>query len=41
MPVGITTVLIFGAGIALLLFWYADLRENVAHAGELEVGLAQ
>jgi MFS family permease len=39
--VGITSVLIFGAGIALLLFWYADLRETVAHAGGLEVGLAQ
>jgi hypothetical protein len=33
--------LIFGAGIALLLFWYADLREHVAHVGELELGLAQ
>ncbi len=48
--VGITSVLIFGAGVALLLSWYADLREPLAHvggadeagqAGGFEVGLAQ
>jgi hypothetical protein len=27
--VGITTVLIFGAGVALLLAWYADVRVRV------------
>ncbi len=48
--VGITSVLIFGAGVALLLAWYADLREPTAQvdgagepgqAGGFEVGLAQ
>jgi MFS family permease len=39
--VGITSVLIFGAGVALLLSWYADLREPVGQLGPLGVGLAQ
>jgi MFS family permease len=39
--VGITSVLVFGAGIALLLAWYADLREPVGQVGPLEVRLAQ
>jgi MFS family permease len=39
--VGITDVLLFGAGIALALVWYADVRQPVALAGELGTGLAQ
>jgi MFS family permease len=39
--VGITAVLIFGAGVALLLAWYADLREPVGQVGALGVELAQ
>jgi MFS family permease len=39
--VGITSVLIFGAAVALLLAWYADLREGAHQVGPLEVGLAQ
>jgi MFS family permease len=39
--VGITSVLIFGAGVALLLAWYADLREPVGQVGALGVELAQ
>jgi MFS family permease len=39
--VGITSVLIFGAGISLALAWYADLRESTSQAGPLGLGLAQ
>jgi MFS family permease len=39
--VGITAVLIFGAGVALVLAWYADLREPVGQVGALGVDLAQ
>jgi predicted MFS family arabinose efflux permease len=38
---GITTVLLFGAGVALALSWYADVRSAPAQAGELGFGLAQ
>jgi hypothetical protein len=33
--VGITAVLIFGAGVALALAWYADVRAPGETAGEL------
>jgi predicted MFS family arabinose efflux permease len=39
--VGITSVLLFGAGVALLLFWYADVRDRPIQAGSFEPGLAQ
>jgi MFS family permease len=39
--VGITTVLIFGAGVAFLLAWYADVREPAVQSGEVALGLAQ
>ncbi len=38
--VGITNVLLFGAGVALLLAWYADLRESAKKTETLEFGLA-
>jgi predicted MFS family arabinose efflux permease len=38
--VGITAVLIFGAGVAFLLAWYADVREPAAQS-EVTLGLAQ
>jgi MFS family permease len=39
--VGITSVLLFGAVVALLLFWYADVRDRPVQAGALGAGLAQ
>jgi len=39
--VGITSVLLFGAGIALLLSFYADVRDRPVQAVALEAGLAQ
>jgi predicted MFS family arabinose efflux permease len=39
--VGITNVLLFGAGVALLLAWYADVREPAEKAETFELGLAQ
>jgi MFS family permease len=39
--VGITAVLIFGAGVAFALFWYADVRAPGDQADELALGLAQ
>jgi MFS family permease len=39
--VGITAVLIFGAGVAFLLAWYADVREPLAQPGDVALGLAQ
>jgi MFS family permease len=38
---GITTVLLFGAGVALLLAWYADVRDPTAQAGAVSFELAQ
>ncbi len=39
--VGITAVLLFGAGVALVLVWYADVRVRGDQAGELGTVLAQ
>jgi hypothetical protein len=40
--VGITSVLLFGAGIALVLIWYADVRQpRATAAGGIEIGLVQ
>jgi predicted MFS family arabinose efflux permease len=39
--VGITDVLLFGAGVALALVWYADVRQPLPRVGELGLGLAQ
>jgi MFS family permease len=39
--VGITAVLIFGAGVAFLLAWYADVREPATQPGDVALGLAQ
>ena len=39
--VGITAVLLFGAGVALLLAWYADVRVRGNQAGEVGAVLAQ
>jgi MFS family permease len=39
--VGITAVLLFGAGVAFLLVWYADVRDLLAQSGEVTLGLAQ
>jgi MFS family permease len=39
--VGITSVLLFGAGVALALVWYADVRAPATQVGSLELGLAQ
>jgi MFS family permease len=40
--VGITSVLLFGSGIALVLIWYADVRQPRATAeGGIEIGLVQ
>jgi predicted MFS family arabinose efflux permease len=39
--IGITPVLIFGAGIALILSWYANVRSDQAEVGELGLNLAQ
>jgi MFS family permease len=39
--VGITDVLLFGAGVALLLAWYADVRIPRGGAGELGTALAR
>jgi MFS family permease len=36
---GITTVLLFGAGVALMLAWYADVRSPGTQAGAGELGL--
>jgi hypothetical protein len=33
--VGITAVLIFGAGVALVLAWYADVRVRGDEVGDL------
>jgi hypothetical protein len=38
---GITAVLIFGAGVALALSWYADVRPAPAEAGDLGLTMAQ
>jgi hypothetical protein len=34
-------VLLFGAAVALVLVWYADVREPLPQAGGLGLGLAQ
>jgi len=39
--VGITAVLIFGAGVALLLAWYADVRVRDDQVGVFDTILAQ
>jgi predicted MFS family arabinose efflux permease len=39
--VGITDVLLFGAGVALALAWYADVREPVGQVGDFGAALAQ
>jgi MFS family permease len=39
--VGITAVLLFGAGVALLLAWYADVRVRGNQAGEVGAVMAQ
>jgi MFS family permease len=39
--IGITPVLIFGAGIALILSWYANVRPEPADTSELSIKLAQ
>jgi hypothetical protein len=39
--VGITSVLLFGAGVALVLVWYADVRQPLPQARGLGLGLAQ
>jgi len=39
--VGITPVLLFGAGVALILVWYSDVREPPPRIGALGVGQAQ
>ena len=39
--VGITPVLLFGAGVALVLVWYADVREPLPQIGGLGVEQAQ
>jgi MFS family permease len=39
--VGITPVLLFGAGVALILVWYADVREPLSRMGGLGVERAQ
>ena len=39
--VGITAVLLFGAGVALVLVWYADVRPPLPQAGGLGVALSQ
>jgi MFS family permease len=39
--IGITSVLLFGAVIALGLVWYADVRDPFPQPGDLELGLAQ
>ncbi len=38
--IGITPVLIFGAGIALILSWYANVRSEPADTSELSINLA-
>jgi MFS family permease len=39
--IGITSVLIFGAGVALLLAWYADVRLPAGQVGDFGAALAQ
>ena len=39
--IGITDVLLFGAGVALLLAWYADVRGEADQIGEFGAALAQ
>jgi predicted MFS family arabinose efflux permease len=39
--IGITDVLLFGAGVALLLAWYADVRGGADQMGEFGAALAQ
>jgi hypothetical protein len=34
-------VLLFGAGVALALAWYADVREPVGQVGDFGAALAQ
>jgi hypothetical protein len=39
--IGITDVLLFGAGVALLLAWYADVRGEADQMGDFGAALAQ
>jgi MFS family permease len=39
--IGITDVLLFGAGVALVLAWYADVRAPADQVGEFGAALAQ
>jgi predicted MFS family arabinose efflux permease len=39
--IGITDVLLFGAGVALLLAWYADVRGSADQIDEFGAALAQ
>jgi predicted MFS family arabinose efflux permease len=39
--IGITDVLLFGAGVALLLAWYADVRGRADQIDEFGAALAQ